>query len=131
MNTTDPSATPLMLLPCPFCGFEEPESARCLNCGARGPGDFNAWGLSVESDEIPVDENEAWNRRMPSAAEVKHATNLIHFIDTLGWVVDTLKHHHMTKPGIAAIVQEVDRRMKSENVQGMGRRDGRPPQENG
>jgi hypothetical protein len=31
-------------------------------------------------------------------------------MDTLGWVIDTLKHHHRTKPGIAAIIQEVDRR---------------------
>ena len=46
----------------------------------------------------------------PCGACGRYAKDLIHFMDTLGWVIDTLKHHHRTKPGIAAIIQEVDRR---------------------
>lgn len=38
--------------------------------------------------------------------------NLCHVVDTLGWVVDTLKTHHMSRPGIREIVAEVDRRMR-------------------
>ena len=37
--------------------------------------------------------------------------NLIHTTDTLGYVVDTLKHHHMSRRGVTAIIKEVDRRM--------------------
>jgi hypothetical protein len=34
-----------------------------------------------------------------------------HVVDTLGWVIDKLKHHHRRRPGINAIIEEVDRRM--------------------
>jgi hypothetical protein len=34
-----------------------------------------------------------------------------HVVDTLGWVVDTLRHHHRRRPGINRIIEEVDRRM--------------------
>lgn len=37
--------------------------------------------------------------------------NLVHVIDTLGWVVDTLKAHHMSRRGIPKIIKEVDKRM--------------------
>jgi len=57
-----------------------------------------------------------------------HAKNLIHFIDTLGWVIDTLRHNHTSRPGITAIIKEVDRRMKSQhNVQVEGPADNATP----
>lgn len=102
-------------LPCPFCGFEEPAAPRCPNCGACGPDDFSAWGMVGLGDDVPTDESDAWNRRAPSTDEVMHAKNLIHFIDTLGWVIDTLRHNHTSRPGITAIIKEVDRRMKSQH----------------
>ena len=51
------------LLPCPFCGFEEPayqDRHWCPNCDARGPIDESAWGLS---DEQAGHDPVLWNRR--------------------------------------------------------------------
>ncbi len=42
--------------------------------------------------------------------------NLLHTTDTLGYVVDKLKHHHMSKRGIPAIIKEVDKRMMVRDV---------------
>ena len=43
--------------------------------------------------------------------EPQRRKNLVHTIDTLGWVVDTLKAHHMSRRGIPEIIKEVDKRM--------------------
>lgn len=53
----------VLLLPCPFCGFDENSAPRCANCGACGPDDFDAWGMVGAGDDVPADEYEAWNRR--------------------------------------------------------------------
>jgi hypothetical protein len=48
-----------------------------------------------------------------------------HVVDTLGWVMDTLKHHHRRRPGINRIIEEVDRRMATKpNTQALATGDG-------
>jgi len=54
------------LLECPFCGYNEPilevvtQANYCPNCGAVGPSDESAWGLSADQPGLP---NMLWNRR--------------------------------------------------------------------